>query len=446
MSADNGLRWWIDEPQVAAVASPGICIRGWCFEESGKPIRGIQARVGRKAVAGRYGWSRPDVRTAVNGPPNSAESGFSVSVRLWPGANCVRLEADVEGQGWVEFKALDLQSSWSDAIPHALRLARFRLQSVLGMRRALDRLTSAERDFVFTRIDQNGGHPLQQLPHHPPREVTLERFPTSTIPPEKLPKITVVTPSFQQGRYLEATMRSVLDQQGVRLDYIVQDGGSTDRTVDLLRRYAPRLKHWASEPDDGQAAAILRGCDKMEAGPDDIMAYLNSDDLLMPGAARFVAEYFARHPEADLIYGHRVLIDEAGKEVGRWLAPRRSCDNLRMQDLVPQETLFWRKRIWDRVGGIDRSFHFALDWDLLIRFSDAGARFVRLPWFLGLFRLHAHQKSQALLQEVGIPEMDRLRERSLGRTPTRAELVASMQRAQVDSTLLRGWFERGWRV
>jgi glycosyltransferase involved in cell wall biosynthesis len=307
-------------------------------------------------------------------------------------------------------------------------------------------LTPPEQGFIFARIEEkDGGHPLRLSPHYPPREVAKERFPSPRLPASRLPKITVVTPSFQQGQFLEATVRSVLDQEGVRLDYIVQDGGSTDGTAEVLRCHAPRLKHWASERDRGQGDALRRGFARMEAGDDDVMAYLNSDDLLMPGAARFVAEYFARHPEVDVVYGHRVLIDEAGREVGRWLAPRRSCDDLRMQDLIPQETLFWRKRIWDRVGGIDPRFQFALDWDLLLRFAAAGARISRLPWFLGLFRLHPHQKSQARLEEVGIPEMDRLRERSLGRPPLRAELVASMQRAQIDSTLLRTWMKRGWR-
>jgi hypothetical protein len=176
------------------------------------------------------------------------------------------------------------------------------------------------------------------------------------------------------------------------------------------------------------------------------MGYLNSDDALMPGALRFAAEYFARHPSVDVVYGHRVLVDEAGREVGRWFAPRRSCDDLRLQDLIPQEALFWRKRIWDRVGGVDRSFQFAVDWDLLLRFTAAGARIARLPWFLGIFRLHPNQKSQARMDELGVPEMDRLRERSLGRAATREELVASMRRAQIDSTLLRRWMRRGWRI
>jgi len=160
---------------------------------------------------------------------------------------------------------------------------------------------------------------------------------------------------------------------------------------------------------------------------------------------RFVADYFARHPEVDVVFGHRVLVDESGAEVGRWFAPRTAVEDLHWLDLIPQETLFWRKRIWDRAGGIDPQFQFALDWDLLLRFQQAGAKFVRLPWFLGLFRLHPHQKSQARLIEVGIPEMDALRVRALGRTPESAELRWRTLRAQLESCRSRDRLKQGWR-
>jgi hypothetical protein len=421
-------------------------VRGWCFDEEGAPITGIRGRVNSRLTAGSHGWRRPDVQAAFQGPAASAESGFGLALRLSPGINRVRLEAERPGKGWTEFQRWEIATPWPGYLAHRLRLARFRLGALLGRPAAAAGLTAAERDWILAEIDQEGGHPLRLCPHYPARPVVAERFPAARRPAARLPKVTIVTPSYQHGDYLEATIRSVLGQDGVRLDYIVQDGGSTDGSAEVLRRYAPRLKRWASEPDRGQADAIRRGFAALEAGPDDVMAYVNSDDQLMPGAVRFVAEYFARHPGVDAVYGHRVLVDAAGREVGRWFAPRRACDNLRLHDLVPQETLFWRKRIWDRVGGIDPSFQFALDWDLLLRFEDAGARIARLPWFLGLFRIHPQQKSQAHLEQVGIPEMDRLRVRSLGRQPAPAELAASMQRAQIDSTVLRSCLRHGWRL
>jgi hypothetical protein len=348
--------------------------------------------------------------------------------------------------GWIPFNDFILFTPWWSGASHALRVARFWIDVAWGGGRALRRLTRMEQDFVFAKIERQGGNPLRTSPHYPPRPPVAERFPRSRLDPARLPKVVVVTPSFQQVDFVEAALRSVLEQEGVRLDYIVQDGGSTDGTADLLRRYGPRLKAWSSEPDGGQADAIKRGFARADCGPDDVMAYLNSDDLYMPGALRFVADYFARHPKVDVVYGHRLLIDEDGLEVGRWFTPRHSCAYLRIYDLVPQETFFWRKRIWDRVGGVDPQWHFAVDWDLLLRFADAGARFSRLPRFLGAFRLHPQQKTQARMLDVGIPETDRLRERSLGRAATPAELFDHMRRAQLDSAVVAALWRRGWRL
>jgi hypothetical protein len=161
---------------------------------------------------------------------------------------------------------------------------------------------------------------------------------------------------------------------------------------------------------------------------------------------RFVAEYFATHPDVDVVYGHRVFIDERGEEVGRWLTPRPEAHEFRLHNFVPQETLFWRRRIWNEVGGIDPTFHFALDWDLLLRFHAAGARMARLPWFLGLFRLHSQQKTNTRFADTAVPEIDRLRLRTLGRPSSRDELHLAMCRAQVDSALVSALLRRGRRV
>ena len=187
------------------------------------------------------------------------------------------------------------------------------------------------------------------------------------------PRIAVVTPSYGQASFLGRTLGSVLDQAYPNLLYVVQDGGSKDGSVEVIRRHADRLHAWASEKDAGQADAIRRGFARVESGlgPDDVMAWLNSDDLLAPGSLAFVAGYFASHPEVDAIYGHRIIIDEADGEIGRWVMPRHDPETLEWIDYVPQETLFWRKRAWDRVGGLDPTFQFALDWDLLARFQQA---------------------------------------------------------------------------
>jgi len=234
------------------------------------------------------------------------------------------------------------------------------------------------------------------------------------------PRISMVTPSYQQGDYIERTIQSVLEQFYPNLQYFVQDGGSRDSTVGVLKRYEDKISGWASEKDSGQSQAINLGFDHADG---EIMAWLNSDDLLLPGALHAVAEYFNRHPDVDVVYGNRLLIDEKDMEIGRWILPGHDSDVLSWADYVPQETLFWRRGIWEKVGGkIDESFRFAMDWDLLVRFRDVGAKFGHIPQFLGAFRIHEHQKTSASINEIGHQEMNRIRDRILGRVPDRKEV------------------------
>jgi glycosyltransferase involved in cell wall biosynthesis len=233
------------------------------------------------------------------------------------------------------------------------------------------------------------------------------------------PLISVVTPSYKQGPFLERTIRSVLDQEYPRLQYVVQDGGSKDETGSILERYRNRLHHCESRPDKGQSHAINLGFAHTSG---EIMAYLNSDDLLLPGALHAVAAYFIKHPEVDVVYGHRVVIDQNDDETGRWVLPSHDDEVLRWADFVPQETLFWRRRLWDKVGVIDESFRFAMDWDLLLRFQDAGAKFHRLGRFLGGFRVHTTSKTITVVNSLGNEEMARLRRRCHGRDVTPEEI------------------------
>lgn len=219
-------------------------------------------------------------------------------------------------------------------------------------------------------------------------------------------RISIVTPSLNQGLYLERTIASVWSQDYPHREHIVQDGGSEDDTLSILRRNGQRVTEWRSAPDAGQAHAINLGFARSTG---EIMAYLNSDDVLMRGALAFVAHFLHDHPEVDVVYSHRIVIDEADREIGRWILPQHDAGALLWIDYVPQETVFWRRRIWERSGSrIDESFHYALDWDLLVRFQRAGARFARLPTFLAAFRCHPAQKTLAL-RHVGIREVNRIR-------------------------------------
>jgi glycosyltransferase involved in cell wall biosynthesis len=260
---------------------------------------------------------------------------------------------------------------------------------------------------------------LGRLRHYAPRQVTKQSD-VSWTGKGSYPTISLVTPSFNQGHFIAETLDSVLSQRYPALEYVVQDGGSSDGTTDVLRRYAGRLAAWRSQPDKGQADAVNKG---FEGTRGEIMAWLNSDDLLLPGALATVARYFAEHPDVDVVYGDRLLIDEEGREVGRWILPGHDGSVLRWIDFIPQETVFWRRRIWDAAGGmVDDSFHFAMDWDLLARFQAAGARFAHIPRFLGAFRIHSEQKTSAQIR-TGKAEMNRVRMMTLGRVPSRLEVI-----------------------
>ena len=278
----------------------------------------------------------------------------------------------------------------------------------------------ALREDIDRRRRRSPGKALRQwtsprlgiLRHHPPEPLRVPTRYLRTEPPRDAPAISIVTPSYEQGRYLERTLYSVLNQNYPRLEYVVQDGDSSDETREVLSHFDGSLSHWACEPDDGQADAINRGFAHTSG---EIMAYLNSDDLLLPGSLAYVARYFAAHPRVDAVYGHRILIDEHDRQIGVWMLPRHDDRTLTFADYIPQETLFWRRELWERAGGrIDTSFKFAIDWDLLLRFREAGARMVRLHRFLGAFRVHDEQKT-GRQQRLCEAESELLQRRVLGR-------------------------------
>jgi len=439
-------RSWIDAPVGDVQPSVRFLVRGWCYRRDGVPVESVRVRTRNKTFAGIYGEARPDVALAFGDEPGSGCSGYQVPVALYAAENELHVEAKGPDGQWLCVETVTLKQRRSIVWRDPIKWSRFWTLAWLGRPQAWAPLNEPERDFVVARVRQRGWLNLVVGPHHTPRTIQNERYPAKRLSVDSLPRFTIVTPSLQQRSFLEQTMVSVLGQRDVQIDYIVQDGGSTDGSVDVIKRHAARLAHWESRSDEGQADAIVRGFAKVSQRPGDVMAYVNSDDVLLDGAVHFVAEYFARHPDVDVVYGHRIFIDEIGREVGRWFTPRTAVTDLRLHDFVPQETLFWRRRIWDRVGGIDRSLSFALDWDLLLRFAAAGATIARLPWFLAAFRLHAGQKTSTSLQQTGIPEMDRLRQRTLGRAAEHDELHLAMRQGELDSALIFAFWQRGWRV
>ena len=209
----------------------------------------------------------------------------------------------------------------------------------------------------------------------------------------QLPRISLVTCSYQQARYLGATIASVLEQQYPNLEYTIIDGQSTDGSVDVIRRYESQLSDWVSEPDRGQTDALIKGFDRTDG---EIMGWLCSDDLLLPGSLQAVGEFFAHNPSAMAVYGDALWIDGEG----RYLRPKREIPFSRFvflydHNYIPQPSMFWRRSLYRAVGGLDRSFNLAMDGDLWDRFAQHTS-IAHLPRYLSCMRFYPEQKTRSL--------------------------------------------------
>lgn len=215
-------------------------------------------------------------------------------------------------------------------------------------------------------------------------------------------KITVVTPSFNQGAFIERTIESVLSQRGAfELEYLVIDGGSTDSTPSILRRYAGRLEY-LSEPDQGQSDAINKGFARATG---EILAWLNSDDLYLPGALDLACR--AMHQaHVRWAFGQCRIIDEQDRQIRRVitayknrLSRRYSLRRLLTKSFIPQPATFFRRDLLQEVGGLDARYHYAMDYDLWLRFARV-AEPEFLPYDLAAFRWHGGSKSGSNYRRV----------------------------------------------
>ncbi len=225
------------------------------------------------------------------------------------------------------------------------------------------------------------------------------------------PLVSIITPSFNQARYLEATIQSVLGQEYPRIEYIIVDGGSSDGSLEVIQKYASRLAWWVSEKDKGQTDAINKGFNRATG---EILAWLNSDDTYQAGAVAQAVQYLVKHPETGLVYADCNFIDEENRVIGKFHAAQTNLRRLRAGYVhIPQQTMFFRAQYWREVGPLDPTFYFAMDYDLWTRLA-ARAPFKYLAgktW--ANFRLHTLGKTFAADDRCW-PEMIRVHRRDGG--------------------------------
>jgi glycosyltransferase involved in cell wall biosynthesis len=205
-----------------------------------------------------------------------------------------------------------------------------------------------------------------------------------------------VTPVLDQARYLETAIESVLSQGYPALEYVVVDGGSTDGTVDVIRRHASRLTSWVSEKDHGQADAVEKGFRRSSG---EVVGWLNADDALLPGALHLVGEAFL-DSGVEAVCGWSVVIDAEGRRIGTQVYPQPTRDVLLRRPRLPQETVYWRRSAGVRIGPLDPSLHLCFDRDYWIRMAQAGIVPRLIPRFLAAYRTHDEQKGARLRPEA----------------------------------------------
>jgi glycosyltransferase involved in cell wall biosynthesis len=213
-----------------------------------------------------------------------------------------------------------------------------------------------------------------------------------------LPRITVVTPSFNQAGYLEQTICSVLDQGYPNLEYVVIDGGSTDRSAEIIKRYEKHLAYWVSEKDRGQAHAINKG---LKRSTGSILAYINSDDFFLPGAFERVADVFSGNPSLDLVHGRCRFVDVAGNKTREHFGAIESFEQIvdlwdfwwnKRQFIQPE--VFWSRRIMDRIGLLREELFFVMDYEYWTRILGAGGEVGKIDAEIASFRVTPVQKTK----------------------------------------------------
>ena len=392
----EGFEFHLDESLPHRSIGGRISLSGWT-SVTGSSTPELRLKMGDWTIPINYGLRRPDVVKAYPSLPRDT-CGFKTRFQLLGGSHEVEIQLKTSADG-----------DWHTVVRQSIEVSSFTDSSPLPP-------VWVDSDLLAFQI---GVHPA-----HPPHPIPPPSFEVLSTP-ATWPTLEIVTPNYNQGRFLPDVIQSLQTSNPTGLFHIIQDGESTDNSVEVLRQHASPGLRWYSESDDGQADAINRGFARREASASELMAWINADDFYLPGALDFVRDFFARNPDVDLIYGNRIVVDESGLEINRWTVPEHDPDVLSLNDFIPQETMFWRRRIWNKIGGLDPSFQFALDWDFLLRAQSDGANIQHLPEFLACFRVHSSQKTSELIDTLGQQEIDLLRERTFGRKVPPEELLES---------------------
>lgn len=233
-------------------------------------------------------------------------------------------------------------------------------------------------------------------------------------------KISVVTPSFNQGEFIERTLQSVLTQDlaAYELEYVVMDGGSKDQTVDILERYSSQIT-WKSEPDRGQAHAVNKG---LQATNGEIIGWLNSDDIYYPGTLKKICDFFAMHPDVDVVYGDANFIDRDDKITGLYPTEDWGLARFKSRCYISQPATFFRRSAVVKHGLLDESLHFCMDYEYWLRLALQGAHIVYLPGVLSATRVYAETKTSSGYLKANLEAIDMIK-KHLGDVP--AEWVVS---------------------
>jgi len=205
------------------------------------------------------------------------------------------------------------------------------------------------------------------------------------------PRVSIITPSYNQGRFIERTIESVLSQNMPDMEYLIFDGASSDNTLDILKKYDDRL-HWVSEKDGGQTQAVNKGISQATG---DIIGWLNSDDIYYPNAVSTICDVFTKNPDFDVVYGNAYHVDGNNKIIEKYYTENWNLDRLKEVCYICQPAVFFRRSVIEKYGLLDESLHYCMDYEYWLRIAVCGAKFFYLPNILAGSRLYAETKTMS---------------------------------------------------